>query len=119
MLDENFVFIESFLFHPDIPTTCFVLGRRLGSESKETLIPYKFEKGRRLGSESKETRIPYKVEKVEFDKIAGLTMKFVGTTGSLVAYDAREILKKCVVSCYNSISDSGTVTALSNRLESD
>lgn len=100
MCDENFIFIESFLFHPDIPATCFVLGRILGSDSKETLIPYK-------------------VRQIEFDKIAGLTMRFVGTNGSLVAYDASEILKKCVVSCYNSISDSGIVTALSNRLESD
>ncbi len=57
--------------------------------------------------------------KVKFDEIAGQTENFTGTSGSLVAFKASDIIKKGVVTSFNSISDSGTVTALTNRFETD
>ena len=75
--------------------------------------------GRVLGKDSIKILIPQKEDQVEFSVIPGQATRFVGSDGDLVAYDALEISKKAVVASYNSISDSGTVTALPNRLESD
>lgn len=101
MSDNSFIFIESFLFHSDFPTNkCLVLGRRLGNESLKKVMPSN-------------------VGKVKFDEIAGQTENFTGTSGSLVAFKASDIIKKGVVTSFNSISDSGTVTALTNRFETD
>ena len=102
MCDGRFIFIDSILFHPDLPSKsmCMVVGRVLGKDSIKILIPQK-------------------EDQVEFSVIPGQATRFVGSDGDLVAYDALEISKKAVVASYNSISDSGTVTALPNRLESD
>ena len=75
--------------------------------------------GRVLGNYSIDILIPQKENDVEFSVIPGKATRFVGSDEHLVAYDALEINKKAVVASYNSISDSGTVTALPNRLESD
>jgi len=75
--------------------------------------------GRVLGNYSIDILIPQKENDVEFSVIPGQATRFVGSDGDLVAYNALEINKKAVVASYKSISDSGTVTALPNRLESD
>ena len=98
MSDGNFVLIESIIYCPSLPfLKCFLIARVLGNISKSVLRPG---------------------DHFDLETFPGQTIKFDGTQ-SIRVYDATEILKKGVLCMYNSLSDSGTATALVNRFESD
>ena len=99
MNDGQFIFIQSIIYCPDCPIPkCFIIANVLGDTSKSVVHPSDI---------------------FELENIPGQTTQFVNTKGPLKVYDATEIEKKGVLGCYNTLNDSGTVTALVNRLESD
>ena len=99
MNDGQFIFIQSIIYCPDFPISkCFIIANVLGDTSKSVVHPSDI---------------------FELENIPGQTTQFVGTKGPLKVYDATEIEKKGVLGCYNTLNDSGTVTALVNRLQSD
>ena len=101
MIDGNFIFIESFALNRR-SSSCLVFGYILGDVSKIVQQP-------------KHVNLQYD----DFEQIPGQTTKFEGSCGSLIAYHIEEIKMKAVLASYNSLSDTGIVTALANRIESD
>jgi len=98
MSDGNFVIIESIIYCSSLSfLKCFLIARVLGDISKSALRPD---------------------DHFNLETFPGQTIQFVGTNFIRV-YDAVEIKKKGVLCMYNSLSDSGTATALVNRFESD
>lgn len=101
MTDGNYLFIESIVFNEGMPLPkCFVLGRVIGSQSKEVICP-----------------MP--IGDVVFDYIPGQSTRAVGSDSPLVAYDVLAIFRKAVLSVNQSLTDSYVVTALPNTFESD
>ena len=100
MNDGNFVFIENIIHFPYLPFhKCFLVTRVLGDISK--------------------TLIHLDAKLFDLEKVPGQTIKFVGSAGPLIVYDASELNKKGVLCGYNSLNDSGFATSLVNRFESD
>lgn len=99
--DGNFLFIDSFII--------------LSDGSKEGRL---FLLGKVLGVESKTHFLPKPIDGVTFSVIPGMMTKVVGK-GPLVAYDALDIVTKCVVASEHDLTESYVVTALPNNLETD
>ena len=74
--------------------------------------------GKVLGVESKTHFLPKPIDGVTFSVIPGMMTKVVGK-GPLVAYDALDIVTKCVVASEHDLTESYVVTALPNNLETD
>lgn len=101
MIDGKFIFIESFALYRR-SSSWLVFCYILGADSKIVQQP-------------KHVNLQYD----DFEQIPGQTTKFEGSYGSLIAYHIEEIKIKAVLASYNSLSDTGIVTALANRIESD
>lgn len=101
MNDGSFFFIESIVFL-DVPPIgrCFIIGKPLGVISKRTYLPKP-------------------INETVFSIFPGQTMKCEGLGSTLLAYDPKTIVSKCVVAMKNSLTETFVVTALANSFETD
>lgn len=99
--DEKFFFIESFICLQTTPTDSriFLIGTVLGVESEK---PY----------------LPKPINDIRFSKIPGMMTKLVGK-GEREAYDALDIVAKCVIASHHELTESYVVTSLPNNFETD
>jgi hypothetical protein len=104
MIDGAYIFIDK-IIHFDIPplvgsTQSFILGRQLGTLSKEYFTPDA-------------------VEGTEFSHFPGLTSKLTGIGENPVAYSIADVSTKCVVTMKNELIEKYVVTGLVNKFETD
>lgn len=82
-------------------------------------LPQSFILGRKLGTESKKTFTPEAIDKTKFEYFAGQTTKLCGIADDLTAYELADVVSKCVVSMNNELVEQYVVTSLVNNFETD
>ena len=82
-------------------------------------LPRSFILGRKLGTESKETFTPEAIHGTKFEYFAGQTTKLFGVADCLTAYELGDVVSKCVVSMTNELVEQYVVTSLVNNFETD
>lgn len=95
----DFVAIDSIVYFPSIFMT-FIIGRKYGSESKQTFLPPS-------------------LNGIDFSPTHGQTTRLVGKSKHQLAFDPLQIKKKCVLAMNNVLTDTYLITALVNHFESD
>lgn len=75
--------------------------------------------GKKYGSESKQTFLPPPLNGINFSPTHGQTTRHVGKSGNQYAYDPLEIKKKCVLAMSNDLTSTFPVTAIVNHFETD
>lgn len=96
----SFLFIESILRVKNSPDEVYLIGREIGTDSKQSYIPDK-------------------IGETSFSYLIGQTMKCVGLSNSLIAFNPVDIVTKCVIALYNDVTQMYVVTALVSNFETD